>query len=176
MIRRLGFFYSLLLILAGCASDPQPADYAGGVPKLDLRQFFDGKVDGWGIVQDRNGKVLRRFAVEIDGHWTQNRGTLDESFVWSDGQRERRVWQIAKDGDRYTGTAGDVIGVASGVADGHALQWSYVLRLPDAQGGHEMQMNDWMWLIDEQTLTNRTTMKKFGIAFAEITIFFRKRR
>ena len=38
-----------------------------------------------------------------------------------------------------------------------------------------MNMDDWMWLIDEKTLANRTTVSKFGIEFAEISIFFRKR-
>ena len=167
---------SLLMILTGCAAGPQPADYASEAPRLDLRRYFDGKIDGWGIVQDRKGKVLRRFTVEIDGNWTQDRGRLDESFIWSDGTREKRVWQIVKNGDHYTGTAGDVVGTATGTAAGHALQWSYVLRLPDAQGGYDMRMDDWMWLIDDETLANRTTMKKFGITFAEISIFFRKRR
>ncbi len=113
--------------------------------------------------------------VEIDCKWNGSEGTLDESFRWSDGKTERRVWRIRKDGGRYVGTAGDVVGEAEGRAAGNALQWRYTLRLPDDLGGHEMSMDDWMWLIDERTLANRTTMRKFGLAFAEISIFFRKR-
>ena len=30
-------------------------------------------------------------------------------------------------------------------------------------------------MIDEKTLANRTAMSKFGVEFAQITIFFRKR-
>ncbi len=102
-------------------------------------------------------------------------GKLDERFEWSDGKREQRVWTIVKrDGGRYTGTAGDVVGEASGVAAGNALQWRYVLRLPEDQGGWEVDVDDWMWLIDERTLLNRSTITKFGIRFAEITIAFRR--
>jgi hypothetical protein len=100
---------------------------------------------------------------------------LDESFRWSDGKTEKRVWKIRKQGDRYIGTAGDVVGEAQGEAAGNALQWRYTLRLPDDAGGFEMSMDDWMWMIDDKTLTNRTNMSKFGVTFAEITIFFRKR-
>jgi len=32
-----------------------------------------------------------------------------------------------------------------------------------------------MWMIDEKTLANRSAMSKFGVQFAQITIFFRKR-
>jgi hypothetical protein len=31
-----------------------------------------------------------------------------------------------------------------------------------------------MYLIDEQTLANRTKMSKFGVQVAEISIFFRR--
>ncbi len=162
-------------LVAGCATPPVPQDYAGETPKLDLATYFNGKVDGWGIVQDRSGKVLRRMVVEIDATWSGSEGTLDESFVWSDGKREQRVWKIVKQGDTYTGRAGDVIGEARGTAAGNALQWNYVLALPPEQGGYQMNMDDWMWMVDERTLTNRTAMSKFGVRFAEITIFFRRR-
>ena len=68
-----------------------------------------------------------------------------------------------------------MVGEAAGVAAGNALQWRYVLKLPAADGGYEMNMDDWMWMIDDKTVTNRTSMSKFGVKFAEITIFFRKR-
>jgi hypothetical protein len=161
-------------LLAACAS-VSPADYASDKPKLDLATYFNGKVDGWGMVQDRSGKVVRRMVVEIDCKWNGNEGVLDESFVWSDGKTEKRVWRIKKNGDSYIGTAGDVVGDAQGVANGNALQWQYTLKLPAEMGGYEMSMDDWMWMVDEKTLTNKTSMKKFGVTFAEITIFFRKR-
>jgi hypothetical protein len=163
------------LALAGCASAPAPADYAAEKPVLDLHRYFNGHVQGWGVVQDRAGKVLRRMVVDIDCRWEGDLGTLDESFQWSDGKTEKRVWTIRKDGNRYTGRAGDVIGDAAGVAAGNALHWEYVLALPPTQGGYHMDMNDWMWQIDEQTLANRTTMSKFGVTFAEISIFFRRK-
>ena len=173
MIERI-FAACAAILLAGCAT-VAPGDYANEAPKLDLSTYFNGKVDGWGMVQDRSGKVLRRMVVEMDCRWNGNEGVLDESFRWSDGKTEKRVWKIRKDGDRYVGTAGDVIGEAKGQAAGNALQWRYVLRLPDDVGGYQMNMDDWMWMIDDNTLTNRTTMSKLGATFAEITIFFRKR-
>ena len=173
MMRRLSMI-AMVLMLAACAS-VTPKDYAKEMPKLDLSAYFNGKVDGWGMVQDRAGKVLRRMVVEIDCRWNGNEGTLAELFQWSDGKTEKRVWKIRKEGDRYVGSAGDVVGEAQGEASGNALQWRYVLRLPADVGGYEMNMDDWMWMIDEKTLTNRTTMSKFGVKVAEITIFFRKR-
>ena len=166
--------FTVAMLMTGCAT-LTPQDYAKEAPKLDLATYFNGRVDGWGMVQDRAGKVLRRMVVELDCKWNGNDGVLDESFQWSDGKTEKRVWKIRKDGDRYIGTAGDVVGEATGEAAGNALRWNYVLALPVGDSTVHMDMDDWMWMIDDKTLTNRTTMTKFGVRVAEISIFFRKR-
>jgi Protein of unknown function (DUF3833) len=160
--------------LAGCAS-LDVATYQAERPTLDLARYFDGTVDGWGMFQDRSGKVVKRFYVRIDAKWEGDQGTLDEHFEFSDGTRENRVWKLVKDGDRYTGTAGDVVGTATGRAAGNALSWNYVLALPvDGRTWH-MDMDDWMYLIDDRTMLNRTTMSKFGFRVGEVTLSFRKR-
>lgn len=160
--------------LAGCAT-VDVADYSSERPVLDLARYFDGTVDGWGMFQDRSGRVVKRFHVRIDAKWTGNTGTLDEHFEYSDGTKERRVWTLVKDGDRYTGTAGDVVGTAQGRAAGNALHWTYTLALPvDGRTWH-VDMDDWMFLVDATTLLNRTTMSKFGVKVGEVTLAFRKR-
>lgn len=174
MNRRL-FLASAAAALAGCASI-SPRQYAAERPVLELDRYFTGTVDGWGMVQDRSGRVLRRFYVRIDCTWDGDTGTLDETFDWSDGRKEKRVWKVVKRGaGRYTGTAGDVVGEATGLAAGNALQWRYVLKLPAEQGGWEVDIDDWMYLVDENTMLNRSTINKLGVRFAEITIAFRKR-
>ena len=166
--------FIVAILMTGCATRT-PQDYAKETPKLDLATYFNGRVDGWGMVQDRSGKVLRRMVVELDCKWNGNEGVLNESFQWSDGKTEKRVWKIRKDGDRYIGTAGDVVGEAKGEAAGNALRWNYVLALPVGDSTYNMDMDDWMWMIDDKTLANRTMMTKFGVQVAEISIFFRKR-
>ena len=163
------------LVVAGCAG-VAPQDYAAQKPVLDLKEYFNGQVDAWGIVQDRSGRVLKRMQVEMTCTWAGDTGTLDERFTYADGTRERRVWTIRKQGDRYVGTAADVVGEARGEAAGNALRWNYVLRAKREDGSTiELDMDDWMWLVDDRTLINKTTFSKFGIAFGEVTIFFRKR-
>ena len=164
-----------LFALPGCAG-PGVEIYRAEKPQLDLKRYFNGTVDGWGMVQDRSGRVLRRFHVVIVATWDGDKGVLDERFDWSDGKKESRVWTIVKSGDRYSGSAGDVVGTATGEAAGHALRWAYVLRLAPDQGGHEVDMDDWMYLVDDETLLNRSTINKFGIRFGDITISFRKRK
>lgn len=162
------------LMLAGCAS-PVPADYAAEKPVLDLQRYFDGEVRAHGIFTDRSGKVVRRFTVLMKCQWTGDDGVLDEAFTYSDGKTERRVWRLKKlPGGRYTGTAGDVVGTATGQAAGNAFQWSYTLRLPVDDKVYEVQFDDWMYLVDERVMLNKAVMSKFGIRLGEVTLSFTK--
>ena len=89
--------------LPGCAAVDLQA-YADQKPMLDLKRYFDGMLDGWGMVQDRAGKVLRRFTVTMRASWQGDTGTLDEAFLWSDGERQPGCGRIA--GHRWQEHAG----------------------------------------------------------------------
>lgn len=161
--------------LPACASI-EPGEYAAQRPLLELERYFDGTLDGYGMVQDRSGKVLRRFKVVIHAKWEAGVGTLDEEFVWSDGERQRRVWTLRALGDgRYAGTAGDVVGEAVGRAAGNALHWRYVLAVPVDGKVWNLDLDDWMFLIDERVMLNRAVMRKFGFRVGEITLSMVKR-
>lgn len=166
---------ALALTLAGCANI-DPARYRAESPPLDLRRYFNGTVDGWGMVQDRDGVLTRRFHVVIDARWEGDTGVLDERFVWSDGSTSRRVWTLTDQGDgRYLGRAEDVVGAATGLSAGPALSWRYTLQVPVDGRVWELAFDDWMFLIDEHTLLNRATMHKWGLRVGEVTLAFRRR-
>jgi hypothetical protein len=38
-----------------------------------------------------------------------------------------------------------------------------------------MQMDDWMILMDDRVMLNRTAMSKFGVNLGEVTLSFTKR-
>lgn len=160
------------MALLGCAS-PLPKDYAGEKPELDLRRYFNGRVDAHGMFQDRNGKVVKRFTVRMDCRWDGEQGVLDERFDYSDGTQDRRIWRLTHHGDgRYTGRADDVVGEAVGQARGNAFHWAYTLRLPVDGKVYEVEMDDWMFLVDQRVMLNRATMRKFGLRLGEVTLSF----
>jgi hypothetical protein len=165
--------------LLGCAG-PQVADYAREQPKLDLRQYFNGTVDAYGVFTDRSGKVVKRFTVLMKCSWSgpvgQETGVLDEEFIYSDGTRERRVWTLKRTAEgRYVGTAADVVGQAQGEESGNAFRFGYTLRLPVDGRTYEVQFDDWMYLMDERVMLNKAVMSKFGIRLGEVTLSFVKR-
>ncbi|MCX8005087.1 MAG: DUF3833 domain-containing protein [Burkholderiaceae bacterium] len=163
------------MLLAACAS-VDVASYRDEKPPLDLRRYFDGTLVGHGMVLDRSGRVQRRFVVTIAARWEGEVGTLDEDFVWSDGERERRVWTLAPvagQPGRWSGRAADVLGEARGVVAGNALNWQYTLKRRTRDGKtYNIDFDDWMFLIDERVLMNRAVMRFWGFRVGEVLISF----
>ena len=167
---------ALASLLAGCAS-PRPADYAAERPVLSLRDYFNGRVEAHGMFQNRSGKVVKRFTVAMDCSWQGDDGVLDERFSYSDGTTSRRVWKLkALPDGRFTGTADDVVGTAEGQQRGNAFQWAYTLKQPVGDSVYEVQMDDWMYLVDDRVMLNRAVMRKFGITLGAVTLSFSKAR
>lgn len=161
--------------MSGCAS-PSIEDFANQKPALDLSSYFNGTVDAWGIFTDRNGKVIKRFTVEMNCQWQDGKGVLDEDFVYSDGTKEKRVWKLTHEGNgAYTGTAGDVVGIARGQTQGNAFNWRYTLALPVDGTILHVDMDDWMYLMNDRVMLNKARMSKWGIHLGDVTLSFTRR-
>ena len=168
------FLVLLSLMLSACSSvDVQR--YQQEQPKLELKRYLTGDLRAWGMFTDRFGEVVKRFEVRMKGSWQGNSGLLEEDFIYSDGTKQRRVWQIEEIGPgQYRGKAEDVIGEAIGEASGNALRWRYTLALPIEGRIWHVQFDDWMFLINDQVMINRATISKFGIELGEVTLSFHK--
>ncbi|MBU3608576.1 DUF3833 domain-containing protein [Polynucleobacter nymphae] len=167
------------LFLLAC-SGPQVQQYANEKPALDLSEYFSGTIDAYGIFTDRSGEVKKRFTVLIKADWKvvdgKKVGTLDESFDYSDGTKQKRIWTLTEQSPgKYIGRADDVIGVAQGDLAGNALNWTYTLALPVDGTIYHMQFNDWMYLVSPKVMLNKAKMSKFGIELGEVTLSFYKR-
>lgn len=159
-------------LLMGC-STMKIEQFDNSQPTLKVEEFFDGRVLGYGLVTDRFGNLRREFKVTIDGGWDGSEFVLDERFEFFDGEKTKREWRITPLADgKYTGTAGDVIGIAQGERAGKALYWSYQIDIPINGRPVRTTFKDWMFLQPDGVLINRAEMKKWGLKLGTITIFF----
>jgi len=163
------------LLLGGCASQHIDS-YATQQPVLNLQQYFNGTLDAYGVFTDRSGTVVKRFTVVMRCSWKGDAGTLDETFSYSDGSTQKRIWHLQRQTDgRYVGTADDVVGQALGESRGNAFHWNYTLRLPVDGSEYDVQFDDWMYLMTDRVMLNKATMSKFGVRLGEVTLSFTKR-
>lgn len=166
---------ALVAFLAACTGKPALEDASLGGPKLDLEEYFEGRVTAYGQFQDLFGTASRRFVVDMNGDWDGRTLTLTEDFTYSDGYQEQRVWTLTKTGDdTWSGTADGVIGEALGTEKDDTFNWTYQIDLPLPDGSVRVSFDDWMWRLDDKRVLNRAYMKKFGLDVGEVIIFFEK--
>ena len=144
-------------------------------PRFVLEDYFNGQVKAWGLFHDRFGNLKRSFEVDIKGTINNNELTLDEMFLYNDGEKDQRIWKIKILGNnQYSGTADDVIGEAFGSSSGNALNWKYKLNLKVKDSSVLVDFDDWMFLKDNNILMNRAVIKKWGIELGVVSITFLK--
>ena len=167
---------AVTLLTSGCATQ-NIQSYQNVSPTLDMHQFFSGQIDGWGMFQGRNGEVKKRFTVDINAtHEGDDVIVLDEKFAWADGTKSQRIWRLTQQADgQWKGTAGDVIGEASGQVAGNALHWQYVLDLPGDGKTYQVNFDDWMYLISKDVMLNRAVMSKFGVELGSVTLSLQRK-
>lgn len=166
--------FALLVLLGGCSS-VSVQDYADNKPRLVIEEFFDGHLVAQGIVKDRGGKVIRYFRADIDASWQDGVGTLDEKFVFDDGELQSRIWTLKPDGKgEYIGSANDVVGETRLKLAGNSLFMEYVLRIPYGDDTLDLTIDDRMYLVSETVLLNESGMSKWGFEVGEINLVIEK--
>lgn len=162
------------LLVSGCGTMTID-DFAEHEPRLDIYDYFAGETRAWGLFEDRFGRVRRQFQVDIDGRVVNGELILEEDFLYDDGERDRRVWRIRRDGKQsYIGHADDVVGQARGNAAGNALNWRYDMDLKVGDGSWRVSFDDWMFLQPDGVLINRAKVNKWGFELGSVTLFFKK--
>jgi len=160
-------------LLSACGT--APTEYKDTKPEFRIEEYFQGQVQAWGMFQDLTGKVRRRFSVDIQGYRDGEVFVLEERFEYADGETDQRTWRIESTGEHsYRGTAGDIVGTASGTQYGYALNWRYTLELPVDGETWEVSLDDWLYRLDDGVLVNRASVSKYGIEIGQLTIFFRR--
>jgi hypothetical protein len=166
----------LTLTASGCAQ-VAVTDYSDFEPRLDMEEFFRGKLTAHGVVKNRGGKVIRTFNADITATWQDGRGVLDEDFLFDDGTLDNRKWVLTPTSDgRYTATAGDVVGEGALEVAGNSVFLDYVLQIPYGDGTVDVRVDDRMYLVAPGVLINESEMTKFGVRVGSILLVILRSR
>jgi hypothetical protein len=152
----------------------RPEDYQGKGPIFDLRRHLSGPIQCEGVIFGPTGRVTSRFVASMEGTWVGDTGTLAEEFHYDSGTIQHRAWTLAVRPDGHiTATAPDVVGEGSGRVEGSGVVLNYSIRLTPEAGGHILDVTDWMYLMENGTIMNRSQFRKFGITVAELVATMR---
>lgn len=164
----------LLILLVGCANH-SIEKYRNKKPVLIPEVFFDGRLMAYGIVKNRHGNVIRTFKADIDAGWSDGTGVLDEKFVFDDGEKQHRRWQLIKIADgKYTATANDVIGSHTMSVAGNALFMNYLLQIEYNKKPFVVSVDDKMFLVSEKRIINESRLYKWGFHVGSVQLVIEK--
>ncbi|MFN3970372.1 MAG: DUF3833 domain-containing protein [Gemmobacter sp.] len=174
----LGLTTALALILAALRlmsfRAQKPADLAGKGPAIDPRRHLAGPILCEGVIYGPTGRVASRFVADMQGNWDGDTGTLAESFRYDSGAVQARQWTLRMEpGGTIIATAPDVVGEGRGRVEGPGIVLHYRIRLAEDAGGHVLDVTDWMYLMENGTIMNRSQFCKFGIKVAELVATMR---
>ena len=160
-----------LMLLMGACSSTSVTDYQDREPRFEPESFFDGALTAHGVVKDFSGTAIRHFNADIVGCWSDGVGTLDESFVFDDGEQQTRIWTLTPSGDQTDiGTADDVIGDGTARWEGNAMFLDYTLRIALEDSSIDVHIDDRMYRISDNVVVNESKMRKWGFGVGEIVL------
>lgn len=147
-------------------------DFNDTSPVFIPQEYFNGPMRAYGMVKDRNGRIIRRFTADLVGSWDEEGvGLLKERFVYDDGEIQNRTWTLTPTSEKnFIGTAEDIVGEAPMVVNGNTLMIDYTMRIPYGKGTLDIDVRDWMHLQEDGVILNHSKMKKFGITVGELVI------
>ncbi|HPD91122.1 MAG: DUF3833 family protein [Rhodobacter sp.] len=151
-----------------------PADFRETGPLFDPRTALNGKIASEGVIFGPTGKAISRFVMQMEGRWAGRRGSLTESFRYDSGRVQERRWDLTLNADgSLEATAPDILGTGRGTLSGATLRLTYRIRLPEDAGGHVLDVIDWLYLMPNGTVMNRSQMRRFGVTVAELVATMR---
>ena len=170
-MKNLIFIFLTTILLTGCTG-MKIEDFNNTKPEFIPQEYFNGKLRAYGIVKDRSGKITRTFKGEMIGSWDKNGiGTLDEFFVYDDGEEMKRVWTLKPiENKKFIATANDIVGESSMIANGNTVMIDYLMRTPYKSSTIDLSVQDWLHLQDDGVIINHSKMKKFGFVVGELVI------
>lgn len=158
-------------LAAGCDRTPSTPVSTGGGPAFDPVAFFEGHTRSWGVIESRSGTPTERIVTDSHGERDgADRLHMVQHLAFQDGRTQDRDWVLWRTGpDRFDATANDMVGTAQGEVDGRMFHWQWVLVRRPGNALMDVTMKQWMYCMDDGSVTIRTTVSKFGFIVAEVT-------
>ena len=101
----------------------------------DLATFLSGHLTATGQFQNYHDGSTRGVRVDIHGEPVGDAFKLVEDTVYSDGEKQHRVWRFSEVAEgRYVGQRADLIGQAKLEAHGNRIEIAYCAHVPTKDG------------------------------------------
>ena len=139
-----------------------PIDSLENAPKMNIKNFLNGDLEGFAIVQDAKGNIEKTFTTKVSGKWEDVRGTVQFNFAFNGGKKDSHTWLITL-GEEGTYT---VIGhdfsdpAAQGRHLNNVSQVVYTLMVPYKEKKQKIDFEDSFYLVDSSSAILVSVMRQ----------------
>jgi hypothetical protein len=164
---RLGTCVASGMVAFACPVRAAPA------PAVNLESFFRGKLRGTGSEKDAAHSVARTLSLSGVGTRISGGVRLSYDIVFSDGERQHRVWTFLKAGtNHYVGRRADLVGDAQISQNGNVINLSYTATVSSGSGSHNVKFDETFTQTGPHTIINRLKATYFflTVATGQITV------
>ncbi|MFC0242780.1 DUF3833 family protein [Rhodopseudomonas telluris] len=153
-------------------------DFKNTSPEFLPEEFFNGRLEGWGVLESLIGGLQKRATITAEGKWDAATQAVHftETYRFDDGHVDTLQWTIRKLGPgKYSGTEPRLDGEASGEQAGCAFHWQYTRETPQKDGSTtKLNFDDWFYRIDATGCMVRGSAGRAGLPFATAHVTYRK--
>lgn len=153
-------------------------DFKGTTPEFRPEEYFNGQLEGWGVVESLVGGLQQRATIKAEGKWDEQAQAVlfTETYRFDDGHEDTLRWTIRKLAPgQYSGSERRLEGEATGEQAGCAFNWKYTRDMPQADGSStKLNFDDWFYRIDDRGCIVRGSAGRAGLPFATAHVTYRK--
>jgi hypothetical protein len=160
-----------VLAVAGCSKPTKIDAFKATIPPFDPVVFWTGHTHSWGVVETPGGAPSEIVQTDCIGEPEGADGlNMRQTLTEADGSVTHRDWHLRRTAPgRFEATANDMAGTAQGEAEGRAFHWTWVWQMSPRIPFESVTMSQWMYLMPDGTMMNRTVISKFGVTVAEVS-------
>jgi hypothetical protein len=149
--------------------------YNKKLPAFSMENYFSKKVTALGYMTFFYPlKAIKDIKIVFSGKFHNNTLTLKENYTDNDS-KVLRVWSFKKmSSSCYIGKESNVKGLINVSIYGNKLNMKYRFRTNYKKIYFSVNVKDSMYLVDKETLINRTIISKYGITLAEGFLVYKK--
>ncbi len=174
-IFQLSYTTLLSILLLGCSSTKSVSN-TNAEKNIKPVQFFIGKTQSTGVIENRVGKPTTNITTETIGVFKDSILHVEQDLFPEGGKKNHRSWQITLLNDTVVeATANDIDGKAVGTLKGNHFSWTFRLKLSNRKFIKHARMTQYYYLMpDGKTMIIRSIIRKFSFTVAQITEQFQK--
>ena len=150
-------------------------DYNKKLPTFSMESYFSNKVTALGYMTFFYPlKTIKDIKIAFSGKFQDNTLTLKENYTDNDS-KVLRVWSFKKQSNSlYIGKESNVKGIIKVSIDRNKLNMKYKFNTNYKKIYFSVNVKDSMYLVDKETLINKTIISKYGITLAESFLVYKK--